>query len=86
MKKETLAPTQFELDCDKPLWIHNSQSNRAYYNLIVTIRDMSGWVELGMKPNRHWRFKDVKKYFGLEGYNKHQVLQILKDCRDQNKK
>ena len=38
----------------------------ALYNLAVSV----GQVKLfskGIKPNRHWRLKDVKYYFGLVG-------------------
>jgi hypothetical protein len=38
----------------------------ALYNLAVCV----GQVKLfskGIKPNRHWRLKDVKNYFGLSG-------------------
>ena len=38
----------------------------ALYNLAVSV----GQVKLfskGIKPNRHWRLKDVKNYFGLVG-------------------
>ncbi len=82
MEQDVKTPTQFELDWEKPMWIHNKQSNMGYYNLIVSIRDMSLWCKLGMKPNRHWTFKQVKEYFGLQGFNKNQVLQILEDFKD----
>ena len=41
-------------------------TNLALYNLAVCV----GQVKLfskGIKPNRHWRLKDVKNYFGLSG-------------------
>ena len=41
-------------------------SRMALYNLAVSV----GQVKLfskGIKPNRHWRLKDVKNYFGLVG-------------------
>tara|TARA_B100001094_G_C17711049_1_gene567352 strand:+ start:254 stop:520 length:267 start_codon:yes stop_codon:yes gene_type:complete len=41
-------------------------TNRALYNLAVC----KGQVKLfskGIKPNRHWRLKDVKAYFGMNG-------------------
>ncbi len=39
----------------------------AYWNLIVTKRDLSMWCKFGMKPNRYWKVSDVKKYFGITG-------------------
>ena len=38
----------------------------AMYNLITS----KGAVKLytkGIKPNRHWKISDVKKYFGMNG-------------------
>ena len=39
----------------------------AYWNLVMTKRDLSLWCKLGMKPNRHWKVTDVKKYFDIKG-------------------
>ena len=36
------------------------------YNLIISIRDLKIW-KAGMRPHRHWRITDVKKYFGITG-------------------
>ena len=44
----------------------NYNVNKGRYNLICSIRDIKLFVG-GMKPHRHWRFKDVKDYFGLSG-------------------
>lgn len=41
-------------------------TNRGYYNLILSIRDLKLY-EIGMKPNRHWKISDVKTYFGIKG-------------------
>lgn len=41
-------------------------TNRGYYNLILSIRDLKLY-EVGMKPNRHWKISDVKTYFGIKG-------------------
>ena len=74
--------TQFELDLEKPISINGRQSSRAYYNLVVSIRDVS-LFDIGMKPHRHWRLKDVKWYFGLKGNTK-KVLQGLRNIKSQN--
>jgi hypothetical protein len=59
--------TQFELDWYKPMRINTMESNRGYYNLVLTIRDLSLYTKVGLKPHRHWRLKDVKQYFGITG-------------------
>ena len=41
-------------------------TNRGYYNLIVTIRDLKLY-SVGIIPNRYWKITDVKKYFGIKG-------------------
>lgn len=74
--------TQFELDWEKPMQINGMQSNKAYYNLIVTIRDLSLWTK-GIKPHRNYKLKDVKNYFGLSG-SAQTMLTRLKDFRDGN--
>lgn len=77
-----MQQTQFEIDWNKPMNINGMEANRGYYNLIISIRDVSLWVK-GMKPHRHWRVTDVKKYFGLKG-SAETILQRLKDFRDGN--
>jgi len=59
--------TQFELDWYKPMNINGMESNKGYYNLVLTIRDLGLYTKVGMKPHRHWRLKDVKQYFGITG-------------------
>ena len=59
--------TQFELDWEKPMRINTMESNRGYYNLVLSIRDLGLHTKIGMKPHRHWRLKDVKQYFGITG-------------------
>jgi len=54
--------SQFYADLIK----ETSGTNRGYYNLILSIRDLKLY-EFGMKPNRHWRISDVKTYFGIKG-------------------
>ena len=59
--------TQFELDWQKPMNINGMISNKGYYNLVLTIRDLGLYTKVGLKPHRHWRLKDVKQYFGITG-------------------
>ena len=68
--------TQFEIDWYKPLNINGMESNKGYYNLCLTIRDLGLYTKVGMKPHRHWRLKDVKQYFGLKG-NAASILERL---------
>lgn len=37
------------------------------WNLLLTRRDMDMFCSHGMRPNRHWRLTDVKRYFGVTG-------------------
>jgi len=46
--------------------VNGSPMGRAIWNLIVSKRDLSGYVR-GWKPHRHWKVTDVKKYFGIKG-------------------
>tara|TARA_R110000803_G_scaffold145933_3_gene211746 strand:+ start:27884 stop:28129 length:246 start_codon:yes stop_codon:yes gene_type:complete len=79
----TTEQTQFELDWSKSMNINGMESNKGYYNLIVSIRDVSLWTKFKMKPHRHWQIGQVKKYFGLQG-NAKVILQRLTDFRDGN--
>ena len=72
--------TQFEKDWEKPMMINSMEANRGYYNLVISIRDVSLWTK-GIKPHRHWYITDVKKYFGISG-SAEKVLNQLKDFRD----
>ena len=56
---------------------NGGQMSRGMYNLIVSKRDMNLFVR-GMVAHRHWRFGDVKKYFGLSG-NKEKVCQQIEE-------
>lgn len=54
---------------------NGKEMSRGMYNLIVSKRDMNLFVR-GMVAHRHWRFGDVKKYFGLSGGKEKVCLQI----------
>tara|TARA_B100000780_G_scaffold211720_1_gene151526 strand:- start:485 stop:793 length:309 start_codon:yes stop_codon:yes gene_type:complete len=71
----TQEQTRFEKDWFQPMNINGMESNKGYYNLIVSIRDVSLWIK-GLKPHRNWYLTDVKKYFGIKG-NAQTVLDIL---------
>jgi hypothetical protein len=48
-------------------WNKEIPMNKAEFNLICSKRDISLYVKHGMKPHRHWKVGDVKKYFGIKG-------------------
>jgi len=68
--------TQFEKDLEKDLNINGKASSKGMWNLIVSRRDLGLWSRIGMKPNRHWKVTDVKKYFGLKG-NKEKIYEDI---------
>ena len=72
--------TQFQLDLQRPLSINGAQSSRAFYNLVVSIRDVSLFSK-GIKPHRGWKISDVKNYFGVKG-NPTKVLIQLQELRE----
>ena len=41
----------------------------AKWNLITSIGALKLWNK-GIKPNRHWKISQVKKYFGMNGNKK----------------
>jgi hypothetical protein len=67
--------TQFEKDLKQDLYVNGKESSRGMWNLIVSKRDLGLW-KMGMKPNRHWKVTDVKKYFGLKG-NKEKLYEDI---------
>jgi hypothetical protein len=58
--------TQFEADFGNALNINNTESSRAYWNLVVSIRDCKLYSK-GIKINRFFKITDVKTYFGVKG-------------------
>ena len=60
-----MKPININEDCQFLKDLNNNQQ-MAMYNLITS----KGAVKLytkGIKPNRHWKISDVKKYFGMNG-------------------
>mgnify|MGYP003643862099 FL=1 len=68
--------TAYEQDQKIAIKINNSIATRAWYNLVVSIRDVKLW-KAGMKPHRHWRITDVKNYFGVKGNTQKVLDQLL---------
>jgi hypothetical protein len=67
--------TQYEQDKYAVINFNGKPMSRAYYNLCISVRDVSlfskgiGRMEggKGIKAHRFWRLKDVKRYFGVTG-------------------
>ena len=68
--------TQYEKDLERTINFNGRQMPIAYYNLVLSIRDVSLWTK-GMKPHRNWKLKQVKEYFGITG-NADKILDRLK--------
>lgn len=68
------SPFMEELKSGRTININGSPTPTAVWNLIISKRDLSLWTRkfsdgrpMKMKPHRHWRVTDVKKYFGITG-------------------
>jgi len=82
IEKNKMKVSQLFIEHSKQTIDYNgSAMNLAYYNIIVSIRDLKLW-EVGMKPDRHWYVTDVKKYFGLVGRDKTKIRMALEKMRD----
>jgi hypothetical protein len=70
MKKEQflkeIKGTQFEADFGNELNVNGAPTSKAYWNLILSIRDCKLYSK-GIKPHRNWKITDVKWYFGVKG-------------------
>ena len=71
-----MEQTQFDKDLEVIMAINDGYQTRAWYNLVISIRDVSLWTK-GIAPHRHWRLKHVKEYFGVKG-NAKKILEQLK--------
>ena len=58
-------PININGDCQFLKDLNNNQQ-MAMWNLITTKGAVKLWTK-GIKPNRHWKITDVKKYFGMNG-------------------
>jgi hypothetical protein len=67
-QKEQIAQSPFnqELMSGKKISVNGSPMQTAYWNLILSIRDVSLYSK-GIKPHRLWKITDVKRYFGVSG-------------------
>lgn len=80
--------TRFEQDKANHFMYGDSNGSRpmsrAYWNLVVSIRDVGLFCK-GIAPNRHWRLKHVKEYFGLKG-GKQKIYDQLNEMLNEYKK
>jgi hypothetical protein len=77
------ANSQFFTDmtsADRVINVNGGDMPIGYYNLLLTIRDL-GLYKVGLKPNRHWKITDVKKYFGIKG-SAESMLEELNTIKD----
>jgi len=57
------------------LTVNGVRMGQAVWNLICSKRDLSLWTR-GIKPHRHWKVSDTKKYFGIKG-NRDELLRQI---------
>ena len=60
-----MKPINIDADCQ---FLKDAKTNNqmAMYNLITSKGAVYLWTK-GIKPNRHWKITDVKRYFGMNG-------------------
>ena len=60
-----MKPIEIDEDCQ---FLKDAKTNNqmAMYNLITSKGAVKLWTK-GIKPNRHWKITDVKRYFGMNG-------------------
>jgi hypothetical protein len=62
------------------MMVGENRINRAYYNLLVTIRDLNLYSK-GLLPHRHWKITPVKKYFGWQHKDNGLFLEYLEEIK-----
>lgn len=55
---------QFIQDLEKPIKFNGNDIPYGLYNLLISIRDFKLYRS-GLKPHRHWKPTETRKYFGL---------------------
>ena len=67
-------PIEINEDCQ---FMHDLTNNAqmARYNLIIVKGQLDLYRE-GIKPNRHFRLKDIKRYFGITGNTEALITKI----------
>ena len=72
MKKNNITPFIESFKSGKTISVNGKNINIALYNAIISKRDLGLW-KVGMKPHRHWKVTDVKKFFGFTGNDKEKL-------------
>ena len=72
--------TNYQKDLKNVIHINSTKSTKAYYNLVVSIRDVKLW-KAGLKAHRYFTLKSIKDYFGIKG-NPDQLLEELYILRE----
>tara|TARA_R110000796_G_C14495240_1_gene428214 strand:- start:858 stop:1154 length:297 start_codon:yes stop_codon:yes gene_type:complete len=74
MKYKTDSPFMAELQEGRTMNVNGNPMPTAIWNLLISKRDLTMWTRkfkdgrpMKMKPHRHWKVTDVKKYFGITG-------------------
>ncbi len=65
--KRQESPFVKELIGGKGMPVNGNFMPHALWNMIITKRNLSMWVNLSMKPNRNWKVSQVKEYFDIKG-------------------
>ncbi len=78
--KKTQTPFEVELNSGPVISVNGINMPKAYYNLIISVRDLKLW-KIGMKPHRFWKVTDVKRYFGLTGNDRTQLIKQIEDLK-----
>ena len=63
------------IDETKTMNVNTKPMSRGMWNLILSKRDCSLYSK-GIKPHRHWKITDVKKYFGIKGSASEMAIQL----------
>ena len=74
MQSKTEQKIEINADCQFMQDLNNN-ATMARYNVIV----VKGQLQLfskGIKPNRHFRLKDIKRYFGITGNTETLITKI----------
>jgi len=78
MKKNEITPFIESFKSGKTISVNGADVNFALYNAIISKRDLGLW-KVGMKPHRHWKVTDVKKFFGFTGNDKEKLYLTICD-------
>lgn len=73
-----LADFNRQVDEEDFMSVQGSPMPHAIWNLMVSKRDLTLWCKMGMKPHRHWKVSDVKRYFNITGTGDNLLARFMK--------